>query len=129
MKKIIGISLLALVCLTAFLVLPPTHRTIIQKLDFDYLEGCETGKGKCEPIEIARKNLRDSILLVFPSGGIESDVYLTSTKGPKIQLHDKKLSGEGKPTLNLTRLPDGEYRAGIISCGLGGSCIIQIKTL
>ena len=98
---------------------------IVKTLDFDYLEGCETGKGNCKPIEIFRQN---SVLLVFPSGGTQSDVYLHCAKNKNLQLHDKKVSGQDKPTLNLTNLDDGEYAANIISCGLGGSCLVRLKT-
>ena len=101
---------------------------VAQTLDFTYLEGCETGKGDCKPIEIFRKTKQDSVVLIFPSGGTESDVYLHSTKDKKIELHNKKVSGQGKPTLNLTNLDDGEYSANIISCGLGGSCLVRLKT-
>lgn len=100
----------------------------MQTLHFAYLEGCETGKGDCKPIEIVRQNKQDSVVLIFPSGGTESDVYLRSSKNKMVELHDKKLAGQGKPTLNLTNLDDGEYYANIISCGLGGSCLIRLKT-
>ena len=101
---------------------------VIQTLDFTYLEGCETGKGDCLPIEIVRQCKNDSVLLIFPSDGTESDVYLHSTSNKNLKLHDKKFLGQGKPTLNLTNLDDGEYSANIISCGLGGSCLVRIKT-
>lgn len=101
---------------------------VVQTLDFAYLEGCETGKADWKPIEIFRKSKQDSVVLIFPSGGTESDVYLHSTKEKKLELHDKKVSGQGKPTLNLTNLDDGEYSANIISCGLGGSCLLRLKT-
>ena len=101
---------------------------VVQILDFDYLVGCETGKGNCKPIEIFRKSMQDSVILIFPSGGTESDVYLRDTKNKNLELHDKKVSGQGKPSLNLTNLDDGEYTANIISCGLGGSCLVRLKT-
>jgi hypothetical protein len=97
-------------------------------LDFAYLEGCETGKGACKPVEILRQTKQDSILLVFPSGGTESHVYLRSATDKRIELHDSRKAGQRKPTLNLTKLDDGEYTASIISCGLGGSCMIRLKT-
>lgn len=101
---------------------------IVQTLGFDYSEGCETGKGDCKPIEIVRQNKQDTVLLVFPSGGTQSDVYLHSAVDKSLKLHDRKFSGQGKPVLNLTNLDDGEYSANIISCGLGGSCLVQLKT-
>ncbi len=106
-----------------------TNRILIKEvLTFEYLEGCETGKGDCKPIEIFRQNKNDSILLVFPSGGTESDVYLYSMKEINFKLQDKKVKGQGLPKINLTTLEDGEYTASVISCGLGGSCIIRLKT-
>jgi hypothetical protein len=104
------------------------RKVVVQTLGFDYLEGCETGKGDCKPIEIIRNSKQDSVLLVFPSGGTESDVYLRSAKNKNIELHDKRFIGQGKPTLNLTNLEDGEYSASIASCGLGGSCLVRLKT-
>lgn len=101
---------------------------VMQALDFAYLEGCETGKGDCKPIEIVRQSRKDSVLLIFPSGGTQSDVYLHSAKDKSFELHDQRFSGQGKPTLNLTNLDDGEYSANIISCGLGGSCLVRLKT-
>jgi hypothetical protein len=102
---------------------------IVTILDFAYLEGCETGKGDCKPIQIFRKNRQDSLVLIFPSGGTSSSVYLRSSNDNSIELNDKKSSGQGKPFLNLTNLADGKYSASIMSCGLGGSCSILIKTL
>lgn len=101
---------------------------IVQTLGFDYLEGCETGKGDCKPIEILRRNKQDSIVLFFPSGGTQSDVYLHSSVDKNLVLHDRKFSGQGKPILDLTNLDDGEYSVNIISCGLGGGCLVRLKT-
>jgi hypothetical protein len=101
------------------------HKTIIQALDFAYLEGCETGKGACKPIEILRQTRQDSILLVFPGGGTESHVYLHSATDKR---NDRRKAGQGGLTLDLTKLDDGEYTASMISCGLGGSCKIRLKT-
>ena len=129
MTQILSILTIGLLsCLTSFSQTKSNHNTIIQTLDFAYLEGCETGKGACKPVEILRQTKQDSILLVFPGGGTESDVYLRSAINIDINLHDKKITGQGKPTLNLTKLDDGEYTASISSCGLGGSCMIRLKT-
>ncbi len=122
------IILLALTTLTASGLTKPKRNIIVQTLDFKYLEGCETGKGDCKPIVIFRQSKQDSILLIFPSGGTESDVYLRSAKNKNLALHNKKVIGQGKPTLNMTNLDDGEYSACIISCGLGGCCSIRLKT-
>ncbi len=120
-------TLLFLISAFGFAQTTADKNVIIKTLDFDYLEGCETGKGDCAPIEIYRQNKQDSILLIFPSGGSYSDVYLKS-KALKVDLHDQKSYSQGKPKINMTGLPDGEYSANIVSCGLGGSCIIKLKT-
>ncbi len=125
-SSILTIWLLA--CLTSYSQTKSNHKTIIKTLDFAYLEGCETGKGACKPVEILRLTKQDSILLVFPSGGTESHVYLRSATDKRIELHDWRKAGQGEPTLYLTKLDDGEYTAGIASCGLGGSCMIRLKT-
>ena len=127
-KTFFILTLFVLTALTSCSQTKPNKNFVVKTLDFDYLEGCETGKGNCKPIEIFRQNRQDSVLLVFPSGGTQSDVYLHSAKNKKLELHDKKVSGQGKPTLNLTNLDDGEYSANIISCGLGGSCLVRLKT-
>ena len=127
-KTFIRLTLFTLTVLTSCGQTKLNKKIVVQTLDFAYLEGCETGRGNCKPTEIIRQSKEDSVLLVFPSGGTESDVYLHSTKNKKIELHDKKISGQGKPTLNLTNLDDGEYSANIISCGLGGSCVVRLKT-
>jgi hypothetical protein len=124
--SILTIWLLA--CLTSYSQKKSNQKTIIQTLEVAYLEGCETGKGACKPVEILRQTKQDSILLVFPSGWTESHVYLRSATDKRIELHDRRKAGQGEPTLDLTKLDDGEYTAGIASCGLGGSCKIMLKT-
>ncbi len=127
-KTFFILTLFVLTALTSCSQTKLNKNFVVKTLDFDYLEGCETGKGNCKPIEIFRQNKQDSVLLVFQSGGTQSDVYLHSAKNKNFVLHDKKVSGLGKPTLNLTNLDDGEYTANIISCGLGGSCLVRLKT-
>lgn len=79
-KTLFILTFFALTALTSFGQTKPNKNVVVQILDFDYLEGCETGKGDCTPIEIFRQNKQDSVLLVFPSGGTQSDVYLHSSK-------------------------------------------------
>jgi hypothetical protein len=122
------LTLFTLTVLTSFGQAKVNNKAVIKTLDFAYLEGCETGKGGCKPIEIIRQSKQDSVLLIFPSGGTESDVFLHISNNKNFELHDKKISGQGKPTLNLTNLEDGEYSANIISCGLGGSSLVRLKT-
>lgn len=41
---------------------------------------------------------------------------------------DEKFIGQGKPSLDLTGLPDGKYVAWMTSCGLGGMFQVLIST-
>src|SRR5262249_5526343 len=120
--------------------------SIIYTVDFSYLEGCETGKGECKPITITRKSILDTIKMIFPSGGTQSDIYLfrpdsaypdsayirwmsglsKATVSPL--RHDQKRSGEGLPSFDLTGLSDGKYTANMLSCGLGGSFSLVLAT-
>ena len=125
-------------------------KPIIHKLSVEYLQACERAKGPCKPTVIKRSSKGQTVTLVFPSGGTESDVYLygiadvgpqTSdygvlahiTKGvdkaPRQLRHDRKLHSDGLPLLELTGLPDGEYRASIVSCGLGGDFVLKLLTV
>lgn len=103
-------------------------KVVMATIDFDYLQGCETGKGACKPIEIGRQSIKDSVIVIFPAGGTVTEVSLRSLSDKTVRLYDKKFEGQGKPTFSLTGLKDGEYTAGMISCGLGGSCVIRLKT-
>jgi hypothetical protein len=106
----------------------PTPNKVIHTIGFDWLEGCETGKGDCKPILLVRQSISDSIRLIFPSGGTESDVYLYKISLDKPLLHDQKWSGQGRPVLDLTGLPDGSYTAHMLSCAVGGIFSVIIKT-
>lgn len=129
MTKFFFIStLLSFTTLTSCSQVKLNTKVVVKTLDFDYLEGCETGKGDCKPILIIRQNKQDSVVLVFPNGGTASTVYLHSVADKNLEMHDQKFTGQGRPTLNLTNLEDGEYSAGIVSCGLGGSCLVRLKT-
>ncbi len=105
----------------------PSSANVVFNVDFDYLEGCENGKGDCKPVILIRHTKEDRITITFPSGGTQSDVYLRSFKNKNLELHDRNISG-GKPVLNLTSLDDGEYSARMVSCGLGGSFVVKIIT-
>ena len=113
---------------------------IVYTVDFDYLEGCETGSGDCNPVIIERQSIPDSITLIFPNGGTLTDVYLYTESSftkwmsgkpqdePKPLRHDRKEVGQGKPFLDLTGLPDGKYKPWMLGCGLGGGFELTIVT-
>lgn len=101
---------------------------IFRELSFSFLEGCETGKGHCAPVAIVRYQRSDYILLGFPSGGTQSDVYLTALDSSIAKLHGRKYGGQ-KARLDLTGLNDGDYFVNMYSCVLGGGCIVKLITL
>jgi hypothetical protein len=106
----------------------PTPNKVIHSIDFDWLEGCETGKGNCNPVVLERKSISDSVRLIFPSGGTQSDVYLYKTSLDKSLRQDHKRTGQGLPFLDLTGLPDGNYIAHMLACAVGGRFNVVIKT-
>ncbi len=113
-----------------------SNKKITYNVPFDVLEGCETGQGKCDPVTITRSSLSDSVVLIFPSGGTQSDVFLydvnekdkSAFSQPKPIRQDQRFAGEGKPSLDLTGLPDGKYRSQMVACGLGGGFDLVIAT-
>lgn len=135
--------ILTIILLSAFTSCGQTrnfNNVIVYTVDFKYMEGCETGNGDCNPVILKRRSLQDSVTVIFPSGGTQSDVYLyTETafikwiKGkpsdqPKPLSHDQKFAGQGNPTLDLTGLRDGVYRPHMLSCGVGGTFELTIVT-
>jgi hypothetical protein len=101
---------------------------IIYTVDFDWLEGCETGKGDCNPVILERRSIDDSIRMIFPSGGTSTVIDLYTLMPERPLLEDHKRAGEGRPLLDLTGLPDGNYRTQMYSCGLGGGFTVIIQT-
>lgn len=125
--------------LTAYFVQGQSNK-ISHTLTFEYIEGCETGKGECYPVNINRKTINDSILIYFPNGGTISDVYLYSDSifnnwinktvdNPEFLRHDKKYANQGLLKIDMTGLSDGKYRAHMLACGLGGIIEINLKTI
>jgi hypothetical protein len=114
--------------------------SIAYTIDYNYMEGCETGKGDCKPVVLTRHSFGDSIKLIFPNGGTQSDVFLfadsavaAGMKGkivspPQLLRHTQHLGGQGNAILDLTGLPDGKYRSQMLSCAVGGSFELIIGT-
>ena len=120
----------------------------IDKVDFDYWEGCETGKGECNPLNFTRPKGSTVWFLKVPCGG--SETYATLGSEPGIPLPasitgkqmDPNTSPSGKPIqafngnfddckpyFNLTHLEDGTYYAYMLSCSLGGQIEIRLQTI
>lgn len=116
------------------------HNKISYTLTFDYIEGCETGKAECYPVNINRKSNNDSILIYFPIGGTISDVYLyadsvfnkwinKTSRNPEFLRHDKKYANQGLLKIDMTGLADGKYISHILACEIGGIIEINLKTI
>ncbi|MEL6699536.1 MAG: hypothetical protein AAFP89_25075 [Bacteroidota bacterium] len=101
-------------------------------VDFDYWEGCETGKGKCNPLTLTRNSTDKNWYLIMPCGGTETSVTLSKQQGiPEendIIRKEKISSSECPPIFELTNLKDGKYFAYMLACGLGGQIEINIRT-
>jgi hypothetical protein len=104
----------------------------ISTVDFDYWEGCETGKGECKPLTFNRKSKSENWFLIMPCGGTSTTVTLSKQKGiPNendiIQKNETSFS-ECPPVFDLTELNDGKYFAYMLACGLGGQIEINLVT-
>jgi len=121
-------------------VLAQNGNKIVHKVEFNYMEGCETGKGDCKPVVLIRQSLQDSIKVIFPIGGTASSVHIypdtsfirwirgNPSDQPTPLRNDNKTFSEGNPILDLTGLPDGKYIPHMSSCNLGASFEVIIKT-
>ena len=101
-------------------------------VDFDYWEGCETGKGKCNPLTFTRNSTDKNWYLIMPCGGTATTVTLSEQQGiPKEKdvIQQEEISyAECPPVFKLTNLKDGKYFAYMLACGLGGQIEINLKT-
>ena len=104
----------------------------ISIVDFDYWQGCETGKGECKPLTFTRKVKDEKWFLILPCGGTATTVTLSKQQGiNKVNEVIKKieiLHSDCPPVIELTNLKDGKYYANMLSCGLGGQIEINIET-
>ncbi len=99
----------------------------INFIDFDYWEGCETGKGECHPLKFTRTKDEKNWYLIMPCGGTETKVIVSSSDNTFSQ--QQHLFSVGcPPFLALTDLKDGKYFAQMMACGLGGRVEFNLTT-
>lgn len=99
----------------------------ISFIDFDYWEGCETGKGDCKPLTFTRTKDEKNWFLIMPCGGTETSVTVSSADNTFSQ--KQHLFHDGcPPFLELTNLKDGKYFANMFACGLGGGVQFNLIT-
>jgi hypothetical protein len=101
-------------------------------VDFDYWEGCETGKGECNPLTFTRNSTNGNWYLIMPCGRNTTSVTLSERqripKGNDIIQKEEISHSECPPIFELTNLKDGKYFAYMLACGLGGQIEINLKT-
>jgi hypothetical protein len=104
----------------------------ISYVDFDYWEGCETGKGECKPLTFIRSSNDENWFLFMPCGGTATTVTLSKQTGiPKENEAIQKCEisySDCPPIFDLTNLKDGKYFAYMLACGLGGQIEINLTT-
>lgn len=109
------------------------EKVSISIVDFDYWEGCETGRTKCEPLTFIRGSKGVKWFLIMPCGGTSTTVTLSQQRGiPKENEIIQKCEiyhTDCPPTFDLTNLKDGKYYAYMLACGLGGQIEINLKTM
>jgi hypothetical protein len=100
----------------------------ISYVEFDYWEGCETGKGECKPLTFMRGSKDESWFLFMPCGGTATTVNLTAS-GQKSPIQTTSIGhSQCPPIFDLTNLADGKYFAYMLACGLGGQIEINLTT-
>jgi len=104
----------------------------ISTVDFDYWEGCETGKRDCKSLEFTKQTKEGKWYLVMPCGGTSTIVYLSQKEGIPVKkeiIQKTEVSySQCPPVFELTNLKDGKYYAYMLACGLGGQIEINLKT-
>lgn len=105
-------------------------KTNIQKakidyIDFNYWEGCETGKGECKPLTFSRTIKENNWFLIMPCGGTETSISISGKDFSK-ELH--LYHDNCPPYLDLSNLTDGKYIANMRACGLGGTVTFNLTT-
>ncbi len=100
----------------------------ISYVDFDYWEGCETGKGECNPLTFIRGSKDENWFLFMPCGGTATTVTLT-VSGQNNPIQKTNIGhSDCPPIFDLTDLADGKYFAYMLACGLGGQVEINLTT-
>ncbi|HAA17918.1 MAG TPA: hypothetical protein DCR93_39305 [Cytophagales bacterium] len=102
------------------------------QLTHEYWEGCETGLGPCEPPTFVRTNRQESFRLIMPCGGTTTSVYLYQQNPGIAEVTPVDSlnidASQCPPSFDLSYLPDGDYVAYMLACGLGGPAPFRLET-
>ncbi|MCZ2357356.1 MAG: hypothetical protein LC115_11850 [Bacteroidia bacterium] len=97
----------------------------VEYIGFDYWEGCETGKGNCNPLTFKRTKNEKNWFLLMPCGGTETAITISGKSFSK-ELH--LYHDNCPPYIELTSLTDGQYTANMRACGLGATVTFNLTT-
>jgi hypothetical protein len=97
----------------------------IEFIEFDYWEGCETGKGECKPLTFTRTEKEINWFVIMPCGGTETAIAISGQNFKK-ELHFNH--DNCPPYLDLSNMNDGKYSANMRACGLGGTVEFSLIT-
>lgn len=107
---------------------PPDYMDLYHKADFQNWESCETGEGECNKIVLSRFSTDQDVYIEVPSGGTAGTCKLYANKQAlPIQTLDSSHDSKSRK-FNLSALDDGFYYMSMLSCGLGGTVQIELKT-
>lgn len=115
----------------------------VYKVEPVNMQGLRTKKDTVQALIISRKSIDDSTVILFPSGGTETEVVLhrqfeyKNWKSGKIDQSPEVLRSDYESVndsiedglrIDLTGLPDGNYVGEWITCSVGGYTVIELKT-
>jgi hypothetical protein len=118
-----------------------SNQAIVNSFSLDQLKELGCADLECEPLKISRTNSKTYLILEFPLGGTQTDVYLIELERYRENIlnpkeldyatlrHDSKSIMEGQPLiLNLTKLQDGIYLVRYTSCNSASQIPIELIT-
>lgn len=116
----------------------PTPATTTTDVQMEKLAACETGRGKCQPIEVVRQSKDAKTIVRFQISSSRTSMQLFDATYPKQMeianddpinpIIDNYREEGGNPTFELTALPDGKYYVRIIGDAVGGIFELNLKT-
>jgi hypothetical protein len=96
-------------------------------IDSKYWADCETGKGKCNPLNFMRTKDEKNWYLLMPCGGTLTSITVSNSDNTFSQ-EQHLFHRNCPPFLALTDLKDGKYFANMTACGLGGQVEFNLTT-
>ena len=120
-----------------------TPKLAIYKVGSINMQGPATKREMAQALKITRNSMDDSIIVVFPSGGTQTEVILykqveydtwksqqMGSKPDALSIYNESVndSTERGLSIDLTRLLDGNYVGEWVTCGLSAYAVIELNT-